>query len=104
MASIAGGIGSLIRGESIDLQHEINGVVIPALMRAMSSMELARGARAFSGLPRRCSRSACADPCPDSEAVFARGTNEHRKLHRPREARACPVAKRHQVKPIAAGH
>ena len=27
-------------GEPIDLQHEINGVVIPAFLQAMSSMEL----------------------------------------------------------------
>jgi hypothetical protein len=48
--------------------------------------------------------SASADACPGSEAVFARGTNEHRKLHRPREVRARPVAKRLKAKPIAAGH
>jgi hypothetical protein len=28
------------------------------------------------------------------EVVFARGTNEHREPYRPREALACPVAKR----------
>jgi len=38
------------------------------------------------------------------EVVFARGTNEHRKVHRPRETRACAVAKRHKAKSIAAGH
>jgi hypothetical protein len=48
--------------------------------------------------------SASAVPCPASEVVFARGTNEHRELHRLRETRACPVAKRHIAKPIAAGH
>jgi hypothetical protein len=30
--------------------------------------------------------SVSADPCPGSELVFARGTNEHRELHRLREA------------------
>jgi hypothetical protein len=35
------------------------------------------------------------------EPVFARITSEHRKLHRPREARAGPVAQRH--KPIHHG-
>ena len=32
------------------------------------------------------------------EVVLARDTNEHRKVHRPREARACVVAKRHKAK------
>jgi hypothetical protein len=35
---------------------------------------------------------------PDSEAVFAHGKREHRKLDRPREPRACAVAKRHKAK------
>ena len=52
------------------------------------------------GLSRRCPRPDPADSCPDSEVVFASDANNHRKLHRRFEVRACPVAKRHKAKPL----
>ena len=42
------------------------------------------------------------DLAGDRERSSARGTNEHRELHRPRGARGCAVAKRQKAK--AAGH
>jgi hypothetical protein len=54
-----------------------NGVVMPPFMVAMSSMELTDA---------------------ELHRLFADSA------HRPREARARPVAKRHKAKPIAAGH
>jgi hypothetical protein len=40
----------------------------------------------------------------NSEADYHVWPRRDRILHRPREARACPVAKRRKAKPIAAGH
>jgi hypothetical protein len=42
-------------------------------------------------------------PASKGEPVFARTTSEHRKLHRPREARACPVTSA-TSRYITAGH